>query len=94
VSEIIEDGVTGYIVESVVEAVRAVANVAALSRSACRKSFEKRFDAVRMAQDYVRVYTGLLYGESVSARAGSCVWRLNVPGSRTPSGITSPPDRV
>jgi glycosyltransferase involved in cell wall biosynthesis len=56
VPEVVEDSVTGYIVESVDEAVRAVGRVQRLRRAACRRSFEERFDARRMARDYVRVY--------------------------------------
>jgi glycosyltransferase involved in cell wall biosynthesis len=60
VPELVEDGVTGYIVESVEEAVNAVSHVHRLSRETCRRSFEERFDARRMAVDYVRVYEGVI----------------------------------
>jgi glycosyltransferase involved in cell wall biosynthesis len=56
VPEVIEDGVTGFVVESVDEAVRAVGRLADLSRSTCRAGFERRFDAARMARDYLEVY--------------------------------------
>jgi glycosyltransferase involved in cell wall biosynthesis len=56
VPEILDDGVTGYIVESVPEAVRAVARIDRLDRRRCRQVFEQRFSAPRMALDYVRVY--------------------------------------
>ena len=64
VSEVLEDGVTGWIVESIEEAVPAVARVPALSRARCRQVFEERFSAFRMAQDYLRIYKGLLGGWS------------------------------
>jgi glycosyltransferase involved in cell wall biosynthesis len=66
VPEIIEDGVTGFVVDSIEEAVRAVGRVGvvgengALSRRACRQAFEERFDAARMARDYVEVYRRLV----------------------------------
>jgi glycosyltransferase involved in cell wall biosynthesis len=56
VPEVIDDGVTGFIVEDVDGAVRAVNRVAGLSRSICRATFEGRFDAARMAQEYMNVY--------------------------------------
>jgi glycosyltransferase involved in cell wall biosynthesis len=59
VPEVVEDGVTGFIVESIDEAVHAVGNVARLSRADCRRAFEQRFDADRMAADYLAVYRRL-----------------------------------
>jgi glycosyltransferase involved in cell wall biosynthesis len=56
VPEVIEDGVTGFIVRDEAEAVRAVERVAALSRHACRLAFERRFDATAMVDNYVEVY--------------------------------------
>src|SRR5262249_29009253 len=59
VEEIVEDGVTGYVVASVPEAVEAVQALGRLDRAACRKAFEKRFTATRMAKDYLRIYREL-----------------------------------
>lgn len=59
VPEIITDGETGFIVESIEEAVWAAEYVASISRWTCRKTFEERFDASRMARDYVEVYKRL-----------------------------------
>jgi glycosyltransferase involved in cell wall biosynthesis len=56
VPEVMVDGVTGFVVDSVEEAVQALDRVATLSRSACRRTFEQRFTATRMAQDYVEIY--------------------------------------
>jgi glycosyltransferase involved in cell wall biosynthesis len=56
VPEVLADGITGYIVDSVEEAVTAVEKVDRLSRIACRQVFEQRFDASRMANDYVDIY--------------------------------------
>jgi glycosyltransferase involved in cell wall biosynthesis len=60
VPEVIEDGVTGFIVESIDEAVAAVRRIPELSRRRCRDVFEARFSARRMATDYVRLYTRLI----------------------------------
>jgi glycosyltransferase involved in cell wall biosynthesis len=64
VPEVLEDGVTGWIVEGIEEAVQAVGRVPALSRARCRQVFEERFSASRMAHDYVQIYTKLLGGRS------------------------------
>jgi glycosyltransferase involved in cell wall biosynthesis len=56
VEEIVDDGVTGFVVASVPEAVEAVGALGRLDRAACRRAFEKRFTATRMAKDYVRIY--------------------------------------
>jgi glycosyltransferase involved in cell wall biosynthesis len=61
VPEVITESVTGFIVDSVEEAVRAVGRVSSLSRRDCRKVFEERFDAARMARDYVEVYRRLAH---------------------------------
>jgi glycosyltransferase involved in cell wall biosynthesis len=60
VPEIIDQGVTGFIVDSLEEAVAAMPRVLALDRSAVRRRFEERFSATRMAQDYVSVYGDLV----------------------------------
>jgi glycosyltransferase involved in cell wall biosynthesis len=58
--EILSDDVSGFLVEDIEDAVRAVGRVSELSRRACRDAFEARFTATRMARDYVRVYQHLL----------------------------------
>ncbi|SHG34147.1 Glycosyltransferase involved in cell wall bisynthesis [Kaistia soli DSM 19436] len=60
VPEVIEPGVTGRIVESLDEAVDAVRSIDDLPRHRIRQEFERRFTARRMAQDYVKVYQGLI----------------------------------
>jgi glycosyltransferase involved in cell wall biosynthesis len=60
VPEIVEDGVTGAIVDSMDEAIAAVPRVIALDRARVRQRFEQRFSARRMAMDYVKVYRSLL----------------------------------
>ncbi len=59
VCEVVEPGVSGYIVQNVEEAVVAVNSISALSRAGVRAAFEARFTAERMARDYVRIYQSL-----------------------------------
>jgi glycosyltransferase involved in cell wall biosynthesis len=59
VREVIEDGVTGRIVESLDEAVAAVPEVMYLDRTRIRQRFENRFTSDRMADDYLSVYRRL-----------------------------------
>lgn len=56
VPEIIDQGLTGFIVEDELSAVNAVGRLADMDRRAIRKHFEKRFSARRMAEDYVEAY--------------------------------------
>ena len=60
VPEIIEDGLTGFIVEDETSAVGAVGRLPALSRQTIRKRFETRFTARRMALDYLNAYRDLM----------------------------------
>ena len=60
VPEVIDDGVTGYVVDTVDEAICALGAVLALDRGRVRRRFEERFTASRMARDYVKVYEHLL----------------------------------
>jgi len=59
VAEIIDDGVTGRIVDTMEEAVAALPEVLALDRRLVRRRFEERFSAARMARDYVSLYRRL-----------------------------------
>jgi glycosyltransferase involved in cell wall biosynthesis len=59
VPEVIEDGLTGFIVDDVEGAIRAVDRLPALSRAAVRRQFEQRFSARRMAEDYAALYARL-----------------------------------
>ena len=62
VPEVIADGVTGFVVDNLDQAVHAVERIAGLSRHACRTAFEARFDTARMARDYLEVYRRLVDG--------------------------------
>jgi glycosyltransferase involved in cell wall biosynthesis len=56
VPEVMEDGITGFVVREVDGAAKAIGRVANLSRARCREVFENRFTATRMADDYTEVY--------------------------------------
>jgi len=60
VPEILTCGKTGFVVDTIDDAVTAVEAVAGLSRHRCREEFERRFDAKRMASEYVDVYSRLI----------------------------------
>jgi glycosyltransferase involved in cell wall biosynthesis len=62
VPEIIDDGLTGFIVEDEKSAIGAAYRLSQLSREKIRRRFEERFTARRMAQDYLAVYRSLMEG--------------------------------
>jgi glycosyltransferase involved in cell wall biosynthesis len=76
VPEVIDDGHTGYIVDSLEEAVAAVPRAMALDRLRVRAKFEERFSAARMARDYLAVYERLL------AERPAPALRLSLPPAR------------
>lgn len=59
VPEILEDGLTGFVVQSNDEALSALKRVPQLSRALCRATFERRFTACRMAKEYLDIYEAL-----------------------------------
>ena len=62
VPEIVEDGVTGFIVRDEAEALRAVERLPQLDRRRIRARFEERFSAEAMARNYAALYEDLLAG--------------------------------
>jgi glycosyltransferase involved in cell wall biosynthesis len=58
-AEVVEHGLTGYLVESVDAAVEALERAPRLDRARVRRRFEERFSAARMAQDYLSLYRTL-----------------------------------
>jgi glycosyltransferase involved in cell wall biosynthesis len=62
VPEIIDEGLTGFIVEDEMGAIAATRRLGELSRDVVRATFEKRFTARRMAEDYLSVYDRLSRG--------------------------------
>lgn len=88
VPEIVEQGVTGSIVETVEEAVSALPGLVALDRRVVRRRFEERFSSSRMAADYIELYRLLAQDRDLSRRDGMPTVRrhpidaLNVSGAR------------
>jgi glycosyltransferase involved in cell wall biosynthesis len=58
--ELIEDGVTGFLVSGVEHAVASIARVRNLDRRTCRAVAEQRFSVRRMGLDYLRLYRAIL----------------------------------
>jgi glycosyltransferase involved in cell wall biosynthesis len=70
VPEVLDDGISGFIVEDLDQAVRAAERVETLDRRRCRQVFEKRFAVERMACDYLALYERLA-GEARPANVTS-----------------------
>jgi glycosyltransferase involved in cell wall biosynthesis len=77
VPEVINDGVSGFVVDTLEEAMAAVSWLATLDRANIRTEFERRFTAERMARDYVSLYETLR-----AARPQGTRWRRGVTGRR------------
>jgi glycosyltransferase involved in cell wall biosynthesis len=58
--EVVDDGITGFVVEDVSGAIGAIDRLGHLSRKKVRRRFEERFTVRRMAQDYLSVYRSLM----------------------------------
>src|SRR5262249_31314058 len=69
VPEVVEHGVTGFVVDSIEDAVAAVPHALALDRREIRRRFEERFTVERMACDYVALYSEVIRRSSVAAVA-------------------------
>jgi Glycosyl transferases group 1 len=91
VAEVVEDGITGQIVDSVDEAICKIGRVLALDRARVRRRFEERFTARRMVRDYINLYEKLAtMGVHRSAdRAPATVF-----GNGSAQQITSRPDDI
>jgi glycosyltransferase involved in cell wall biosynthesis len=73
IPEIIEHGTSGFVVNDVEEAVQAVEKIPRLSRKRCRRAFEERFTAARMAGDYLAVYEQLIQARQMIGRSTEVV---------------------
>ena len=67
VREVLEHGVTGYVVHDQREAIAAARAIGSIDRHRCRAAFERRFTAERMAAQYVDVYRSLIDGRRADA---------------------------
>jgi glycosyltransferase involved in cell wall biosynthesis len=56
VDEVMQPGVTGFVCETIDEAVLGVKRIQELSRARCRRYFEEHFSVTRMAHDYLAIY--------------------------------------
>jgi glycosyltransferase involved in cell wall biosynthesis len=54
-----QDGLTGFIVDNIDDAVTAVEKIASIERTACRNVFEKRFTSAHMAEQYIQVFQSM-----------------------------------
>jgi len=90
VHEIIENGVTGYVVDSIEDSVRALKDLESFDRLRYRRAFEERFSARRMAQDYVETYRRII--ENTRSRATHV--RKNVAAVRKDAGVAVTSDRT
>ncbi len=59
VPEVVDDGVTGFVVDSIEQASEAVSRIPKIDRAAVRAAFEERFTVERMARDYLKIYASL-----------------------------------
>jgi glycosyltransferase involved in cell wall biosynthesis len=63
-SEIVEDGRTGFLVETVSQMARAISDASQLSSSICRERAEQNFSAERMIADYLSLYETLVHASA------------------------------
>jgi glycosyltransferase involved in cell wall biosynthesis len=86
VPEIIQDGLTGFLVHNIGSAVNAVNRIGEIDRLNCRRHFERCFPDERMALDYVKIYRRLVRGDSspLAIDDGALNWiDLTSPSSTT-----------
>ena len=62
-SEVIADGKTGFLVDSIEEAIKALKKIDTIDRAECRRWVEKKFTVERMVNDYIKVYKSILARE-------------------------------
>jgi glycosyltransferase involved in cell wall biosynthesis len=67
VEEIIESGVSGYVVDTLDEAIEATKRIDRIDRRACRRVFERRFSARRMAADHIATYARVIEQRAAAA---------------------------
>lgn len=59
--EVVKNGETGYVVETIEEMLRAVNDISQINRRLCREHVELNFDVPRMVKDYLRAYNVVLH---------------------------------
>jgi glycosyltransferase involved in cell wall biosynthesis len=72
VPEVLEDGVTGFVVHDIESAVDAIQRIDSIDRATCRRRFEERFTASLMSSQYLHLYETILRqkGEVIPASNG------------------------
>ena len=83
VPEIVDEGVTGFVVEDEAAAVAAIGRLRSLPRILVRDRFTQRFTARRMAENYVAVYAELLARSAAAGKARPRQRAALPPGSAT-----------
>jgi glycosyltransferase involved in cell wall biosynthesis len=87
VPEIIDSGVTGFVVENIDESLAALARVQYFDRARCRRVFEERFSASRMAADYLKTYERVIDAKRRSRpKLVGAKERPHSKATRSPSG--------
>jgi glycosyltransferase involved in cell wall biosynthesis len=71
VPEVIEHGVTGFVVQDQEQAIAAARNIGQIDRRRCRQAFEQRFSARVMARRYLEVYHELADARLADARVAA-----------------------
>ena len=85
VPEIMLDGVAGFVVSNIPEAVKAVERIGEIDRRACRQHFELNFTDARMAEEYLSIYQELVDPASASITVEEGVLNWMEVESSTPS---------
>jgi len=86
VPEVIDNGVTGFLVRDVKTGAKAVERIGKIDRAQCRQRFEERFTLTRMTQDYLAIYDRMVRGvpQPVLPTEGDLSWtKLASPSSTT-----------
>jgi len=85
VPEIIEDGISGFLVQNVDQAIDAIKHLSAIDRQKCRKAFDRRFSVRRMARDYLTIYERIVKREPqpIALTDGDLRWMKLAPPSST-----------
>jgi glycosyltransferase involved in cell wall biosynthesis len=86
VPEVIEDGQTGFIVETLDEAIEATARIDTLDRRVCRQAFDQRFTTRQMAERYLASYASTLEARKAQLGLGSFVERRSRSSLRSSFG--------
>ena len=72
--EVIDDGVSGFLVDDVSHAVAATGRIAELDRTRAREAFERRFGIERVAREYVQIYRSLANAEEARRDKRATQW--------------------